>query len=75
MPAFQRARDEAERAVANSPESDFFKRYLADGLWNLGEQYVDLGRVDDGLPLYRRAVTIAGASSRPTPVIASGPLS
>ncbi len=26
---------------------------------NLGEQYVDLGQIDDGLPLYRRAVAIS----------------
>ena len=44
--------------MADAPESDVYRVSLADILWNLGEQYVDLGRVADGLPHYRRAVAL-----------------
>jgi serine/threonine-protein kinase len=58
LPTLERALREQERAVAESPESDLYKGYVIDILQNLGEQYADLGRVDEGLPYYRRAVEI-----------------
>ena len=42
--------------MADSPESEHTD--VIDILQTLGEQYVDLGRVDEGLPRYRRAVEI-----------------
>lgn len=53
-----RARDEENLAVADAPQSDIYRGHLADILWNLGEQYLDLGRVEEALPHYRRAVAL-----------------
>jgi tetratricopeptide (TPR) repeat protein len=55
----EQAQREEERAVTEAPEVENYKVYLAEILWNLGEQYVDLGRVEEGLPHYRRAVEIS----------------
>jgi serine/threonine-protein kinase len=55
----ERARSEEDRAVTDAPETELYKLYLVDILWNLGEQYVDLGRVPEGLPHYRRAVELS----------------
>ncbi|MHB1558160.1 MAG: protein kinase domain-containing protein [Isosphaeraceae bacterium] len=58
LAALSRARDEEDRAVADAPESDLYRGHLAEILWNLGEQYLDLGRVEEALPHYRRAVVL-----------------
>lgn len=58
LAALSRARDEEDRAVADAPESDLYRGHLAEILWNLGEQYLDLGRVEEGVPHYRRAVAL-----------------
>jgi serine/threonine protein kinase/tetratricopeptide (TPR) repeat protein len=58
MEALEQARIEEERAVTYAPEIEQYRLYLADILWNLGEQSVDLGQVDAGLPHYRTAVEI-----------------
>ena len=58
LPAFERARDELDRAVADVPESDPYKSELIEILQNLGEQYADLGTPEAGLPYYRRAVLV-----------------
>ncbi len=59
LPVLQHAREEAERAVAASPESDLYKNFVSNVLWNLGEQYVDLNRVDEGLPIYLQCVEVS----------------
>jgi tetratricopeptide (TPR) repeat protein len=59
LPVFERARVEEERAVADSPETESYKTSLVDILLNLGEQFVDLGRAEEGLPHYRRGVEIS----------------
>ena len=56
--AFTRAIAEQERAVAAFPVWDEYKTQLCVELENLGEQYVDLGKVEEGLPHYRRAIGI-----------------
>jgi serine/threonine-protein kinase len=58
LEALERARKEEEQAVRDAPGTDQYRFFLADILWNLGEQFVDLGRVDEGLPHYRRGVKI-----------------
>jgi eukaryotic-like serine/threonine-protein kinase len=58
IPAFEKAVKEQERAIAQSPDDDEFKILLINHLGNLGEQYVDLGQVDRGLPYYRRGIQI-----------------
>ncbi len=58
LAALSRARDEEDRAVTAAPESDLYRSNLAVILWNLGEQYLDLGRVEEGVPHYRRAVAL-----------------
>ena len=62
----QRAR-RRNRRVREAPESDRSRIYLSDILWNLGEQYVDLGRVPDGLPHYRRSSRHQAAAPRQPP--------
>jgi serine/threonine-protein kinase len=58
LPALERALQEVQRAVADSPVTDLYKEWEVNILQNLGEQYADFGRVDEGLPHYRRAVEI-----------------
>ncbi len=58
IPAFERAVKEQERAVALSPDDTEYKVLHSNHLENLGEQYVDLGEVDRGLPYYREAIRI-----------------
>ncbi len=48
--AFERAVAELRVAIARAPDDDAHKALLRVYLENLGEQYVDLGRVDAGLP-------------------------
>jgi serine/threonine-protein kinase len=52
------ARDQEERAISDAPESDEYKVYLADLLPNLGDQCLRLGKVDDALSSYRKAVAV-----------------
>jgi serine/threonine-protein kinase len=54
----KKARLHEEQAVADVPESDRYKVYLAGILPNLGDQYLRLGRVDEGLPCFREAVAV-----------------
>ncbi len=61
---------EQQLAVDKAKEVDEYRGYLANHLDNLGEQFVDLGRVAEGLPLYRRSLQIfrdlkRGSSERP----------
>ncbi len=56
--AFERAVAEQEQAVTASPDVNEYKKLLSFHLENLGEQYVDLGQVDDGLKYYRTALGI-----------------
>ncbi len=56
--AFGRAVAEHERSGAASQDVRNYKVYLSLGLENLGEQYVDLGRFDEGLPYYLKALRI-----------------
>jgi eukaryotic-like serine/threonine-protein kinase len=58
IPAFEGAVKEQERASAKSPDDDTYKILHSIQLANLGEQYVDLGQVDRGLPYYRRGIQI-----------------
>ena len=55
---FERAIAEQERAVAAFPGAEDYQNQLCVELDNLGEQYVHLGRVEEGLPHYRRAIGI-----------------
>jgi len=55
---FEQAVAEQQQAVDKGNEVDDYRGYLANHLDNLGEQFVDLGRVAEGLPLYRRSLTI-----------------
>jgi serine/threonine protein kinase/tetratricopeptide (TPR) repeat protein len=55
---FEQAVAEQQRAVDQAKEVYGYQGYLANHLTNLGEQFVDLGRVAEGLPLYRRALEI-----------------
>ena len=58
MPAFQRAVAEQERAIALSNDVNDYKVLLTIHLDNLGEQYIDLGKVDEGLGYYLKALGI-----------------
>ena len=55
IPAFEKAVAELKAAIARSPHDNAHRANLCDYLENLGEQYVDLGRVEDGLPYYLEA--------------------
>ena len=57
LAAFEQAVAEQQLAVDKANEVDDYRGYLANHLDNLGEQFVDLGRVAEGLPLYRRSLT------------------
>ncbi len=56
--AFEKAVAEQQLAAEKADHDDNYPAYLANHLENLGEQYVDLGRVADGLPFYRRSLKI-----------------
>jgi eukaryotic-like serine/threonine-protein kinase len=64
---FKQAVIEQERAVDKSKDVDLYKEYLYNHLDNLGEQYVDLGRVADGLQHYRRALLLRRQLSAANP--------
>ncbi len=55
IPAFEQAVAEQQRAVDQTKESNDYRFYLANHLDNLAEQFVDLGRVFEGLPIFRRS--------------------
>jgi tetratricopeptide (TPR) repeat protein len=57
-PAFVRAVAEERLAVAASKDVNEYKTVLSDVLENLGEQYVDLGQVENGLKHYSEALDI-----------------
>ena len=50
---------EQEIAIDKARDADEYKGYLCYHLDNLGEQYIDLGRLADGLPHYERALRIS----------------
>ena len=58
IPAFERAVREGERAIAQSPDDSEYKVLYSIFLDNLGEQYIDRGEVDRGLPYYRQEIQI-----------------
>jgi len=58
LAAFEKAVAEQQLAVDKGNEVDGYRGYLANHLDNLGEQFVDLGRVAEGLRLYRRSLRI-----------------
>jgi serine/threonine-protein kinase len=55
---FEHAVAEQQRAVDIAKDADDYRLYLANHLANLGEQYVDLGRVAEALPLLARSLQI-----------------
>ena len=65
--AFTNAVAEQQTAIRKSATPDFYKTYLWNHLENLGEQYLDLGRPDEGLPFYRQAQEIRAELSRAHP--------
>jgi eukaryotic-like serine/threonine-protein kinase len=56
---FEQAIKEGEIAIDQAKDVDVYKVHLCYFLDNLGEQYIDLGRVTDGLPYYDRALRIS----------------
>jgi tetratricopeptide (TPR) repeat protein/tRNA A-37 threonylcarbamoyl transferase component Bud32 len=58
IPPFEQAVAEQKRATQMSQDVNEYKVYLSNHLENLGEQYLDLGNVDAGLPSYKRAIEI-----------------
>ena len=55
IPAFEKAVAELRLAISCSPDDDAHKAFLSMYLENLGEQYIDLSRVEAGLPHYLEA--------------------
>jgi tetratricopeptide (TPR) repeat protein len=49
IPAFEKAIAEQKIAMIRSPADNAYKAFLSNHLENLAEQYIDLGRVDDGV--------------------------
>jgi serine/threonine protein kinase/tetratricopeptide (TPR) repeat protein len=68
--SLERAASEERRAVATAPEVDLYKAELCSILDNLGEQYVDLGKVRDALPYYHEEIAISQALHVARPEIA-----
>jgi serine/threonine-protein kinase len=56
---FERAMKEQQIAIDKARDADLYKGYLCNHLDNLGEQYIDLGRLPEGLPYYERALRIS----------------
>ena len=56
--AFEQAVAEQQLAVDRAKAPYDYRGYLANHLDNLGEQFADLGRVAEGLTLYRRSLQI-----------------
>ena len=55
IPDFQNAVAEQKAAIIRSPDDSSYKVFLGWYLENLGEQFVDLGQVEAGLPYYLEA--------------------
>ena len=53
---FNQAIIEQRLAVSKSNDAEEYRKYLCNHLEDLGEQSVDLGRVEEGLPLYEEAL-------------------
>jgi serine/threonine protein kinase/tetratricopeptide (TPR) repeat protein len=53
---FSQAIHEQEKAAQLSKDVDQYKEYLCFHLENLGEQYMDLGQPNDGIPSYVQAL-------------------
>jgi tetratricopeptide (TPR) repeat protein len=64
---FERAITEQQLAIAKKASDDTYKNHLCNHLDNLGEQYVDLGRPEDGLPHYQEALKIRRELSQTHP--------
>ena len=64
---FVRAIKEGEISVDKARETYQYKVNLCCYLDNLGEQFIDLGRVTDGLPFYERALRMSRESSATHP--------
>jgi tetratricopeptide (TPR) repeat protein len=58
LPLFENAVAQQRLALEGSRDETNYKRYLANALENLGEQFVDLGRVQEGIPHFQEAVEI-----------------
>ncbi len=56
LAAFEQAVSEQQLAVDKAKEVDDYRAYLANHLDNIGEQFVDFGRVAQGLPYYRQSL-------------------
>jgi tetratricopeptide (TPR) repeat protein len=67
LAAFEQAVTEQQLAVDKANEADEYRGYLANHLDNLGEQFVDLGRVNEGLTFYRRSLRICRGLSTAHP--------
>jgi tetratricopeptide (TPR) repeat protein len=59
LAAFEQAVAEGQLAVDHAKDVDHERLCLPTYLDNIAEQYVDLGRVAEGLPIYRRSLKIA----------------
>lgn len=70
---FNQAIIEQRLAVSKSNDAEEYRKYLCNHLEDLGEQSVDLGRVEEGLPLYEECSSIAESSARPIPRAANIP--
>jgi eukaryotic-like serine/threonine-protein kinase len=64
---FERAIKEGEISVDKARETYQYKVNLCCYLDNLGEQFIDLGRVTDGLPFYERALRMSRELSATRP--------
>jgi eukaryotic-like serine/threonine-protein kinase len=64
---FDRAIREQQLAMAKNPSAVAYKQNLSNHLDNLGEQYVDLGRPDEGLAKYLEEIQILRELSRTQP--------
>jgi tetratricopeptide (TPR) repeat protein len=64
---FERAIKEQEIAIDKTRDADLYKGFLCYHLDNLGEQFIDLGRLSDGMPHYERALRISRELSAADP--------
>jgi serine/threonine-protein kinase len=67
LAAFEKAVAEQQLAVDKAVKNDDYRAYLANHLANLGEQFVDLGQVAEGLQLHRRSFEICRGLSAAHP--------
>jgi serine/threonine protein kinase len=64
---FDRAIREQRLAMDKNPSAVGYKQFLCNHLDNLGEQYVDLGKPDEGLPKYQEEIRILRELSQAEP--------